>query len=111
MKILQAVNHPNIIQLEDVVDCENFLFIVLELAEGGELFEKMTRKVRLDEASSKLIFYQLSSAIEYLHSTNICHRQALSVLFFPHCLPKSTNYVTHKTMKVKTVLKMGWVVV
>jgi len=74
VKILQAVNHPNIIKLEDVVDCENFLFIVLELAEGGELFEKMTRKVRLDEASSKLIFYQLSSAIDYLHSTNICHR-------------------------------------
>ena len=67
-KILKSLNHPNIIKLEDVIDCEDYLFIVLELARGGELYEKMTRRARLSEASTKFLFYQLASALEYLHT-------------------------------------------
>ena len=54
--ILQLVNHPCIISLEDVIDTPNFLFIVLELAEGGELLEKINEKTmpRQSCTSSKL---------------------------------------------------------
>ena len=41
VRILQSVNHPCIISLEDVINTPNFLFIVLELAESGELFKKI----------------------------------------------------------------------
>ena len=47
--ILQSVNHPCIINLENVIDMLNFLFIVLELAEGGELFDKIIKKTKLNE--------------------------------------------------------------
>ena len=47
--ILQSVNHPCIINLEDVIDTSNFLFSVLELAEGGELFDKIIENTKLNE--------------------------------------------------------------
>jgi serine/threonine protein kinase len=40
---------------------------VLELAEGGELFDKIIEKTRFNEAEAKLHFYQIASAIQYLH--------------------------------------------
>jgi len=74
VRILQSVNHPCIINLEDVIHTQDYLFIVLELAEGGELFEKIIEKTKFNEFEAKLHFYQIASAIQYLHSKNICHR-------------------------------------
>ena len=46
VRILQLVNHLCNTSLEDMIDTPNFLFIVLELAEGGELFDKIIEKTR-----------------------------------------------------------------
>ena len=48
------------IRLEDVVDTEQYLYIVLELADGGELFDKIVAKTKLDEDEAKLMFYQVN---------------------------------------------------
>lgn len=74
VKILQTVNHPCVIALEDVIETKDNLFIVLELAEGGELFDKIIEKTKFNDAEAKLHFYQIVSAIKYLHAKNICHR-------------------------------------
>ena len=55
--ILYSVNHRCIIK--DVIYTPNFLYIVLELAEGVELFDKIIEK-------SKLHFLQIALAIKYL---------------------------------------------
>ena len=57
VRILQLVNHPCIISLEDVIDTPNFLFILLELPEGAELFNKIIEKTKLKEAEAKLQFF------------------------------------------------------
>jgi len=74
VKILQSVSHPCVINLEDVIDTQDYLFIVLELAEGGELFDKIIERTKFNEVEAKLHFFQIASAIKYLHSKNICHR-------------------------------------
>jgi len=74
VRILQTVNHPCVIALEDVIETKDNLFIVLELAEGGELFDKIIEKTKFNESEAKLHFYQIASAIKYLHGKNICHR-------------------------------------
>lgn len=74
VRLLQAVDHPCIIRLEDVVDTDKMLYIILELADGGELFEKIIQKTKLQETEARIYFYQMVSAIEYLHKQNICHR-------------------------------------
>ena len=72
VKILQSVNHPSVIKLEDVIDTAEYFFIVLELAEGRDLFDKIIEKTRLDETAAKLHFFQIASAIQYLHLRVSC---------------------------------------
>ena len=50
--------------MEDVIDTPNFLFIVLELSEGRELFDKIIKKTKLNEAKAKLNFFKIASAIK-----------------------------------------------
>ena len=64
VRILQSVNHPCIINLEDLIDTPNFLFIVLELAEGWNLFDKIIKKTKLKKAEAILNFFKISSAIK-----------------------------------------------
>ena len=73
VEILRSVSHPNIIGLETCISTQDHLYIVLELAEGGEL-TKMIGKDELDESLAKKYFQQLANAIDYLHSRQICHR-------------------------------------
>ena len=60
VRILQSVNHPCIRNLEDLIDTPNFLFIVLELAEGGELFYKIIEEMKMKGANTKLYFFQIA---------------------------------------------------
>lgn len=69
-----TIDHPCVIQLLDVIDTENNLYIILELADGGELFDKIMEKVKFSEKEAKLYFYQMVSGVKYLHSKNIAHR-------------------------------------
>lgn len=43
--LMRMMNHPSIIQIKDVFATENKIFMVLELVEGGELFDKIVDKV------------------------------------------------------------------
>lgn len=74
VRILKALKHPCIIGIEDVIDTPEILYIVLELIEGGELFDKVVSINQYDEATAKLLFYQMVSACKYLHDQGITHR-------------------------------------
>lgn len=60
--------------MEEIVDTPSTVYIVLELMEGGELFERITSRGRLTENHTKLIFYQVVLAVHYLHECGITHR-------------------------------------
>ena len=73
VRILQSVSHPCVINLENFIDTPNYLFIVLVLAEGHELFDKIIERTKFNETEAKPHFYQIASAFKYLHAKNICH--------------------------------------
>ncbi|KAK9695576.1 serine/threonine protein kinase [Basidiobolus ranarum] len=72
--ILMAIKHPCIISTHGVYDEEDFLYIVLELVDGGELFDLIVKKRRFTEPEARVVFYQLFQAIKYLHDRGITHR-------------------------------------
>lgn len=74
VKILKALKHPCIIGVEDVIDTADTLYILLELVEGGELFDKVVSISKYPEATAKLLFYQMLCACKYLHEQGITHR-------------------------------------
>ncbi|KAK3102300.1 hypothetical protein FSP39_010344 [Pinctada imbricata] len=74
VNVLKALKHPCIIKIEDVIDTPDTLYIVLEVVDGGELFDKVVSIGQYDEPTAKLIFYQMVCAVKYLHDEGITHR-------------------------------------
>ncbi|KAM3135268.1 hypothetical protein pb186bvf_012566 [Paramecium bursaria] len=72
--ILRKIRHPNIIQLYEIIESEVKLYLIMEYASGGELFEYIVSRQRLAERDAGRIFYQLINSIEYLHNIGIVHR-------------------------------------
>lgn len=69
-KALLSASHDNILRGVDLFAeyVENKIYMVLELAPGGELFNLIVMKQRLTEDETRKIFLQIFSAIEFLVS-------------------------------------------
>eukprot|EP01119_Soliformovum_irregulare_P002356 TRINITY_DN12621_c0_g1_i1.p1 TRINITY_DN12621_c0_g1~~TRINITY_DN12621_c0_g1_i1.p1 ORF type:complete len:383 (-),score=83.71 TRINITY_DN12621_c0_g1_i1:644-1792(-) len=72
--ILRSIDHPNVISLEQVLETDTHICLIMELTEGGELFEKIMELQYYSERSAKLILAQVLSAVQLLHSKGIVHR-------------------------------------
>ncbi|KAL6080372.1 MAPK-activated protein kinase Srk1 [Balamuthia mandrillaris] len=82
-KVMQRLNgHPHIIQLFEFVETERYLFLVMELAEGMDLFEALYNEHPASEAlrngateaSIRRVFHQLGLAIAHCTSKGVAHR-------------------------------------
>lgn len=74
IQALRSLHHPNIISLLDVYITGDKIFIVMELMEGGELFDYVVEKGTLNEEEASRIVRKVTSALVYMHSKNIVHR-------------------------------------
>ncbi|KAJ3199539.1 hypothetical protein HK099_003118, partial [Clydaea vesicula] len=74
IEVLKRINHKNIIGLKDFFETESRLYLVCDLAEGGELFEALIDKGFFNEKVAAQLVKQLLEAILYLHSKDIVHR-------------------------------------
>ncbi|CAH0473619.1 unnamed protein product [Peronospora belbahrii] len=70
--------HENVLRLDEalelVQDSKCTTFLVLELAGGGELFDRIKLDCGTDEESARLYFRQLISGVAFCHNSGICHR-------------------------------------
>lgn len=67
--VLMGISHPNLLCLKDTFDEESAVYIVLELAAVGELFNWIVMKHKLTESETRKVFTQLFQAMKYLVST------------------------------------------
>lgn len=72
--IMKLISHPNIMGLYDVWENKNDLYLILEYIEGGELFDYLIKRGKLQEFEAVSYFKQIIQGISYLHQLNICHR-------------------------------------
>ncbi|KAL2111490.1 hypothetical protein VUR80DRAFT_9980 [Thermomyces stellatus] len=72
--VLMGVNHPNVLCLKDTFNERNHVYLVLELAPEGELFNFIVQKQKLTEDETRKLFVQLFNGVKYLHDRNIVHR-------------------------------------
>ncbi|XGW19873.1 hypothetical protein V3C99_003591, partial [Haemonchus contortus] len=74
LSILSRVSHPFVIRLEEVFKSSSKLFIVMEMASGGEMYERVVSKGRYSESEARQALKMLLNGLAYLHSLRITHR-------------------------------------
>ena len=92
IKILSIMDHPNIIKTYKITETAKNYYIIMEYCEGGELFDYIVEKERLDESEASIFFYQLINSLEYIHSKGIAHRDL-----------KPENLLLTKNKKIKII--------
>lgn len=66
--MLMSVSHPSILCLKDIFNEPNAVYLVLELAPGGELFNYIVTNHKMSEAETRKVFIQLFEGVKYLVS-------------------------------------------
>ena len=70
----RRLHHPHVAQLYEVIATETHIWLITELCSGGELFDYLAEKGRLNEDETRAIFGQLCLAVSYIHENNVVHR-------------------------------------
>lgn len=71
--ILKQLDHPNVIKLVETIEDGEYLYLVLELCTGGELFEFVTNAYYSEREAAE-VFCSMVRAVNYCHRAGICHR-------------------------------------
>lgn len=74
VSILHTIKHPNVVRLHHVFRSKTKFYLVLDLADGGELFNKLADGGPLEENEARKYFQQLIDALDYIHKHHAVHR-------------------------------------
>lgn len=74
IECLKRLKHKNIARLYQVFETQTVIYLVLEYCAGGELFDYIVSKSRLDESESAQIIYDLMRVLDFIHVNGFAHR-------------------------------------
>ncbi|CDW57285.1 serine:threonine protein kinase H1 [Trichuris trichiura] len=72
--ILSRIRHQNVTQLIEVFQTNTRVYVVLELATGGELYDRITQKGCYTEPEGIFAVKQILQGVSYLHRVGVTHR-------------------------------------
>ncbi|XP_033144568.1 CBL-interacting serine/threonine-protein kinase 21 isoform X2 [Brassica rapa] len=70
---MRLLNHPNIVQIHEVIGTKTKICIVMEYVAGGQLSDKLCRH-KMKESDARKLFQQLIDAVDYCHNRGVYHR-------------------------------------
>lgn len=73
ISILKRCDHDNIIKFYACYEDKRYVYIVTELARGGELFDHIVKRRHYSESDARALVKQILSALCYLHQNHVAH--------------------------------------
>eukprot|EP00475_Leptophrys_vorax_P021973 TRINITY_DN2986_c1_g1_i1.p2 TRINITY_DN2986_c1_g1~~TRINITY_DN2986_c1_g1_i1.p2 ORF type:complete len:378 (+),score=-13.41 TRINITY_DN2986_c1_g1_i1:140-1273(+) len=70
----RVAGHPGVVQLRGAFEDDRCLRLVMDLCDGGELFDEIVRRERIPEGEAAALFRQLASAVAHCHARGVLHR-------------------------------------
>nr|AVQ54901.1 testis-specific serine/threonine-protein kinase 3 [Bactrocera dorsalis] len=74
IEAVKGLHHENLITFYQSIETSHRVYLIMQLAENGTLLDYVREKKFLEEPHSRNLFQQLISAVEYIHSKNVVHR-------------------------------------
>ncbi|XP_067138727.1 testis-specific serine/threonine-protein kinase 2-like [Centruroides vittatus] len=74
LEIISEIKHPHIALIKRIIDFGHYVYIIMELAENGDLLNHIMHHRFVPEDRARKYFFQLAQAVDYLHKKNISHR-------------------------------------
>ncbi|ORY33754.1 kinase-like domain-containing protein [Naematelia encephala] len=74
IEIMQQLRHPHIVRLYGWFHDENRIFLMMEFAGQGELYNHLARSGRFSEKRASGYIRQVADGLAYLHTKNVIHR-------------------------------------
>ena len=62
------------IQLYEIIESTKNIYLIMEYAPNGELFDYIVSKRRLSEKEACKFYHEIIEGVEYMHKLNIVHR-------------------------------------
>ncbi|EAX95867.1 CAMK family protein kinase [Trichomonas vaginalis G3] len=72
--VMRIFKHSRLLKLLEICESPHHIYLVLEYASNGELFDYLISRGCLSEAEAMHFFRQIIFGIDFLHSRSICHR-------------------------------------
>lgn len=96
VQIMSTLDHPHIVRLQETFQDPDQVFLVMEVCEGGELFDRICEEHSFSEHVAARCVQQMLLAMNYLHHSGIMHRDL-----------KPQNWLLKSKCKVpKAILKL-----
>ncbi|OAO96427.1 SnRK3.4 [Arabidopsis thaliana] len=73
IRTMKLLNHPNIVQIHEVIGTKTKICIVMEYVSGGQLSDRLGRQ-KMKESDARKLFQQLIDAVDYCHNRGVYHR-------------------------------------
>lgn len=75
LEIMKVTKHPQILQLYDIIENEDYIYVIMEHCKEGDLFSYLEKRhFKLPEPRVAQIIHRLATAVYFLHEYGIIHR-------------------------------------
>jgi len=74
IRLLLQVDHPHIVKMYEVFISKKNVYLIMELLEGGEMFDRIVSERHFSEQIAAFAIVQILDALVYCHAKGICHR-------------------------------------